>query len=98
MRVYGLDIKWLDGVADKGAFQMTVEEWDALFKNPTGWATFSVIKMAATILNCRIVPNTPVKPVSRKEVVAPDATWVWKDIDPNPNYTTCPPCPGAIYL
>ena len=60
MKGYGTSIAWVKGVTDTGAFPMTKEEWNALFKNPTGSATISVIRHPATMLNCRIFTYTPV--------------------------------------
>ena len=31
-------------------------------------------------------------------MVASNATWVWKDVKPDPKYATGTACPGAIYL
>ena len=98
MKVYGQDIKWVDGVTNDGEFPMTEQEWNALFKKTRGWATLSVIQLAATMMNCRIFTYTPVNPVARDDPVAPDATWIWKDVKPIPRFTACPKCPGAIFL
>ena len=97
-KVYGPTIKWVEGVSDHGAFPMTEEEWDALFKNPKGWATISVIRLAATLLNCCIFTYTPVEPVPRDEKVGPKAAWIWKRVTPVKLYVTLPTCTGAIYL
>ena len=98
VKVYGPDIKWVKGVSDQGGFPMTEEEWDALFHKANGWATISVIRLAATLLNCRIFTYTPVEPVDRLVKVAPNAAWIWKGVTPVLRYTTHPPCTGAIYL
>ena len=84
MEVYGQDIEWVDRVTNAGDFPMTEKEWNAIFKKTTGWATLSVIQLAATMLNCRIVTYTPMNPVARDHAVAPDATLIWKDVKPNP--------------
>ena len=87
-RVYGPPNEWVKDVADKGSFTITKEEWNALFNDPNGWATLSVIQLAATMLNCRFLIYTPVDPVPKEKLVAPDAAWIWKDGKPDPNHAT----------
>ena len=88
MKVDGASIAWVKGVTDTGAFPMSEEEWNALFKDSTEWHTISVIRLAATMLNCLIFTYTPVLPVPQKEKLASNATWVWKDVNPVPLYAT----------
>ena len=59
MRVYGPNIEWVEGVTDKGPFPLNKDEWHAFFNDQNWWATLSVIQLAATMLNCRIVTSTP---------------------------------------
>ena len=97
-RLYGQTIEWVEGVTDKGPFPVTNGEWRHFFIEETRVATLSVILLAETILNCRFVTCTPLDPVPKDKEVAPDASWIWKDVTQDHTYGTAPVSPRPIFL